>query len=75
VRDAVSGVDLGLGGKQHVRNGVISFATEKSQGRTTVHLPMLDVLKKSLDVGQTASTSPRGPSASWSNSNSEHAMH
>jgi integrase len=29
-------------GKQHVRNGVISLPTEKSQGRTVVHLPLLD---------------------------------
>jgi integrase len=40
-------------GKQHVANGVISLATEKSQGQTVVHLPMLDVLKRTLDAGPT----------------------
>jgi integrase len=38
-------------GKQHVRDGVISIATEKSKGRTVVHLPMLAVLKATLDAG------------------------
>jgi integrase len=44
-------------GKQHVRNGVISLATEKSQGRTVVHLPLLDVLKRTLDAGPTGDLS------------------
>jgi integrase len=44
-------------GRQHVRNGVISLATEKSQGRTVVHLPLLDVLKRTLDAGPTGDLS------------------
>jgi integrase len=40
-------------GKQHVSSGVISLPTEKSQGRTMVHLPLLDVLKRTLDAGPT----------------------
>ena len=40
-------------GKQHVSNGVISLATEKSQGQTTVHLPMLAVLQRTLVAGPT----------------------
>lgn len=40
-------------GKQHVSNGVISLPTEKSQGQTVVHLPMLDVLKRTLEAGPT----------------------
>jgi integrase len=40
-------------GKQHVSNGVISIATEKSQGQTAVHLPLLDALKRTLDAGPT----------------------
>jgi integrase len=36
---------------------VISLATEKSQRQTVVHLPLLDVLKRTLEAGQPA-TSP-----------------
>jgi integrase len=39
-------------GKQHVRNGVISLQTEKTG--EWVHIPMLDVLKRTLDAGPTA---------------------
>ena len=38
-------------GKQHVSNGVIKISTEKSQGQTTVHLPILQPLKQTLDAG------------------------
>jgi integrase len=38
-------------GKQHVANNVIVLATEKSQGQTVVHIPILDVLKRTLDAG------------------------
>lgn len=38
-------------GKQHVRNGVISIQTEKTG--EWVHIPMLDVLKRTLDAGPT----------------------
>lgn len=38
-------------GKQHVSNGVIALRTEKSQGDTEVNLPLLDVLKRTLDAG------------------------
>jgi integrase len=40
-------------GKQHISKGTIVLPTEKSQGRTVVHLPLLDVLKRTLDVGPT----------------------
>jgi integrase len=40
-------------GKQHVSNGVIALPTEKSQGKTVVHLPLLDVLKRTLAAGPT----------------------
>jgi integrase len=38
-------------GKQHVRNGVISLQTEKTG--EWVHIPLLDVLKRTLDAGST----------------------
>jgi integrase len=38
-------------GKQHVRNGVISIQTEKTG--EWVHIPLLDVLKRTLDAGPT----------------------
>jgi integrase len=44
-------------GRQHIRDGVISLKTEKSQGRTVVHLPLLDVLKRTLDAGPTGDLS------------------
>jgi integrase len=45
--------DAAAVGKQHVHNNVISLATEKSQRRTMVHIPMLDVLKRTLEAGPT----------------------
>jgi site-specific recombinase XerD len=41
--------DAATVGKQHVRNGVISIQTEKTG--QWVHIPMLDVLKRTLDAG------------------------
>ena len=38
-------------GKQHVRNGTISLQTEKTG--EWVHIPLLDVLKRTLDAGPT----------------------
>lgn len=38
-------------GRQHVRNGVASLRTEKSQGEITVTLPILPVLQRTLDAG------------------------
>jgi integrase len=38
-------------GKQHVRNGVATLRTEKSQGEITVTLPILPILRKTLDAG------------------------
>jgi integrase len=38
-------------GKQHVRNGTISIQTEKTG--EWVHIPLLDVLKRTLDAGPT----------------------
>jgi integrase len=44
-------------GPGHVHNGVITLATEKSQGNTAVNLPMLDVLKITLAAGPTGKLS------------------
>jgi integrase len=44
-------------GPGHVRNDVISLATEKSQGDTMVHLPLLPVLKQTLAAGPTGKLS------------------
>ncbi|MCK1641219.1 tyrosine-type recombinase/integrase [Bradyrhizobium sp. 157] len=44
-------------GKQHVSNNVISLATEKSRFQTVVNLPLLDVLKRTLDAGPTGKLS------------------
>ena len=38
-------------GKQHVRNGVATLSTEKSQGEITVTLPILPVLAATLRAG------------------------
>jgi integrase len=38
-------------GRQHVRNGLITLRTEKSQGAVTVYLPILPVLQRTLDAG------------------------
>jgi integrase len=40
-------------GKQHLSNDVISLPTEKSQGQTVVHLPLLAALKSTLTAGPT----------------------
>jgi integrase len=47
--------DAAVVGKQHVRNGVISLQTEKTG--QWVHIPMLDVLKRTLDDGPTGDLS------------------
>jgi integrase len=51
IRDAFTGADV------PVTRATISLATEKSQGRTIVHLPMLDVLKITLAAGPTGDLS------------------
>jgi integrase len=38
-------------GRQHVRDGVATFRTEKSQGEITVTIPILPVLQRTLDAG------------------------
>jgi integrase len=38
-------------GKQHVRNGVATFRTEKGQGGVVVQIPILPILQKTLDAG------------------------
>ena len=38
-------------GRQHVRNGVATLRTEKSQGAVTVYLPILPILQATLDAG------------------------
>ena len=38
-------------GRQHVRNGLITLRTEKSQGAVSVYLPILPVLQRTLDAG------------------------
>jgi integrase len=38
-------------GRQHVRNGVATLRTEKSQGEVTVTLPILPILQHTLDAG------------------------
>jgi hypothetical protein len=44
-------------GPQHVHNNTISIATEKSQGNTVVHLPLLDALKRTLAASPAGSES------------------
>ena len=44
-------------GPGHVNGNTISLATEKSQGQTAVHLPMLDALKRTLEAGPTGKLS------------------
>jgi hypothetical protein len=36
---------------QHVRGGIATLRTEKSQGEITVSLPILPVLQRTLDAG------------------------
>jgi hypothetical protein len=38
-------------GRQHVRDGIASLKTEKSGGKTTVTLPILDALADTLAAG------------------------
>jgi integrase len=45
--------DAVLLGRQHVRDGVATFKTEKSQGGIEVNLPILPVLQRTLDAGPT----------------------
>jgi integrase len=40
-------------GKQHVRDGVATITTEKSQGSVTVTIPILPILQTTLDKGPT----------------------
>jgi integrase len=40
-------------GRQHVRNGIATLRTEKSQGEITVTLPILPILQRTLDAGPT----------------------
>lgn len=47
--------DAAIVGKQHVRNGVISLQTEKTG--EWVHIPLLEVLKRTLDAGPTGDLS------------------
>jgi integrase len=47
--------DAAVVGKQHVRNGLISLQTEKTG--QWVHIPLLDVLKRTLDAGPTGDLS------------------
>jgi integrase len=39
-------------GRQHVRDGVATFKTEKSQGGIEVNLPILAILQRTLDAGR-----------------------
>jgi integrase len=43
--------DVVVIGRQHVRNGIATLRTEKSQGEITVTLPILLVLQRTLDAG------------------------
>ena len=38
-------------GRQHVRNGIATLRTEKSQGEITVCIPILPILQRTLDAG------------------------
>lgn len=40
-------------GRQHVREGVATFRTEKSQGEISVSIPILPILQETLDAGPT----------------------
>jgi integrase len=40
-------------GRQHVRNGIATLRTEKSQGEITVCIPILPILRQTLDAGPT----------------------
>jgi integrase len=47
--------DAAIVGKQHVKNGVITLRTEKTGQE--VYIPLLDVLKRTLDAGPTGDLS------------------
>jgi integrase len=47
--------DAATAGKQHIRNGVISLQMEKT--KEWVHIPVLDVLQRTLDAGPTGDLS------------------
>jgi integrase len=49
--------DERTGAQFPITKETISLATEKSQGRTIVHLPLLDVLKRTLEAGPTGDLS------------------
>jgi integrase len=40
-------------GRQHVRDGIATLRTEKSQGEMIVSIPILPILQQTLDVGPT----------------------
>jgi integrase len=40
-------------GRQHVRDGIATFRTEKSQGKMVVSIPILPVLQRTLEAGPT----------------------
>jgi integrase len=40
-------------GRQHVRDGVATLRTEKSQGGMTIAIPILPILQRTLDAGPT----------------------
>jgi integrase len=40
-------------GRQHVRAGIATLRTEKSQGEMVVSIPILPILRRTLDAGQT----------------------
>ena len=44
-------------GRQHVRDGIATFRTEKSQGKMVVSIPILPVLQRTLDSGPTGELS------------------
>jgi integrase len=56
-RQIVQELDERTGEMMEVIKETITIATEKSQGQTVVHLPLLDVLKRTLDAGPTGDLS------------------
>ena len=40
-------------GRQHMRNGIATLRTEKSQGEMIVSIPILPILQRTLDAGPT----------------------
>jgi integrase len=41
-------------GRQHVRDGIATLRTEKSQGEMVVCIPILPILQRTLDAGPTS---------------------